>query len=140
MNFYVKQGNKDKTVKQYVIGQDVLVDMGGCFYLGTINNVDTTTEKCLVKFFDNTLRWFNYAEVKALKTGKTDSGPLCVVCKTSEDKEGDKVIVCDKCGRGYHQKCHTPKVLNLNVAWNCRRLVFYNFMFYIVVYLFICIG
>ncbi|XP_026481662.1 metal-response element-binding transcription factor 2-like [Ctenocephalides felis] len=89
----------------------------------TINSVDVLGDQCLVKFGDNTLRWYPSKEINHLKVNKADSGPLCVICKTSEDKEGDKVIVCDKCGRGYHQKCHTPKVLNLNGTWNCRRCV-----------------
>lgn len=39
-----------------------------------------------------------------------DEDLLCVVCKKSAPKDSNEISVCDKCGRGYHQRCHQPEV------------------------------
>lgn len=61
-------------------------------------------ERCLVKFMDNTSSWSSFKELT--KLAMPDSDVMCVLCKKSQPKSDDDIIVCDKCGRGYHQKCH----------------------------------
>lgn len=82
-------------------GQDVLVQRkDGKFYLGTITAMSAT--QCLVKFDDLSLYWANYDEVSRLNTSFAQhSVSMCVLCKTTEGV----IEICQKCGRGYHNKC-----------------------------------
>ena len=66
--------------------------------------VDLAREKCLVKFLDNTSAWSSVKELT--KLAMPDSDVMCVLCKKSRPKTDNDIIVCDKCGRGYHQLCH----------------------------------
>lgn len=86
-------------------GEDVLLQhKDGKYYLGTIVEVDLVQERCLVKFLDNTSSWSSVKELT--KLGIPDSNVMCVLCKKFKPKPDNDIIVCDKCGRGYHQHCH----------------------------------
>nr|XP_012151073.1 PREDICTED: polycomb protein Pcl isoform X2 [Megachile rotundata] len=107
-------------------GDDVFLQhKDGKFYLGTIVEVDLAREKCLVKFMDNTSAWSSVKELTKLSI--PDSDVMCVVCKTSQPKTDNDIIVCDKCGRGYHQLCHQPQISKEETAaeahWMCKRCV-----------------
>lgn len=124
----------DSTTKEQKLGfchgDDVLLQhKDGKYYLGTIVEVsllftlfglkycyksiplkivvvkvDLARERCLVKFLDNTSSW---SLVKDLtKLSMPDSDVMCVLCKRSQPKTDNDIVVCDKCGRGYHQHCH----------------------------------
>lgn len=69
-----------------------------------ILQVDVARDKCLVKFLDNTSSWSSVKELTKVST--TESDVMCVLCKKSQPKTDNDIIVCDKCGRGYHQLCH----------------------------------
>ncbi|KAG8034512.1 hypothetical protein G9C98_007588 [Cotesia typhae] len=105
-------------------GEDVLLQLkDGKFYLGTIVEVDLAQERCLVKFLDNTSSWSSVKELT--KLGTPDSNVMCVLCKKFKPKPDNDIIVCDKCGRGYHQHCHKPQVTteeaNADSYWKCKR-------------------
>lgn len=101
----------------FVLSQDVLAKQAdGCFFLGTIIDVETTL--CLVKFGDNTERWYSAVDLKSLNSEGTDDSPICVVCK--EIKSDGKVEVCETCGRGYHKNC-TIGYGEVNGLWYCNR-------------------
>lgn len=66
--------------------------------------MDLARERCLVNFMDNTSSWSSFKELT--KLAMPDSDVMCVLCKKSQPKTDNDIIVCDKCGRGYHQMCH----------------------------------
>lgn len=89
-------------------GQDVLLKQkDGRFYFGTVVEVNSAREQCLVKFGDNTDSWSSYKDLTKLSQPED---LMCVVCKKSAPKDHREITVCDKCGRGYHRKCHTPEI------------------------------
>ncbi|XP_071879082.1 polycomb protein Pcl isoform X2 [Bombus fervidus] len=107
-------------------GDDVLLQhKDGKYYLGTVVEVDLAREKCLVKFMDNTSAWSSVKELT--KLSMPDSDVMCVLCKKSQPKTDNDIIVCDKCGRGYHQLCHQPQILKEETAaeahWMCKRCI-----------------
>ncbi|KAL1131799.1 hypothetical protein AAG570_011411 [Ranatra chinensis] len=94
----------------------------GNFYLGTVVQIDSPREQCLVKFGDNTESWSVYSRLTKLSTG---FDVTCVKCKTSLTKEHNDIVVCDRCSRGYHQLCHMPEIksedANPGSRWECAR-------------------
>ncbi|XP_043276168.1 PHD finger protein 19 [Venturia canescens] len=108
-------------------GEDVLLQhKDGKFYLGTIVEVDLARERCLVKFLDNTSSWSSVKELT--KLAMPDCDVMCVLCKKSQSKTDNDIIVCDKCGRGYHQLCHLPHITKQedgasDAHWMCKRCV-----------------
>nr|BAW19575.1 metal response element binding transcription factor 2 [Gnatocerus cornutus] len=117
----------DSTTKEaeFCPGQDVLLKQkDGRYYLGTVVEVDGIREQCLVKFGDNTDSWSSFKDLTKLSTPQQED-LLCVVCKKSAPKNKKEITVCDKCGRGYHQKCHHPEIppecQKEDLIWMCRR-------------------
>lgn len=99
----------EKDRPEFSIGQDVLLKhQDGRYYFGTVVEVDSVREQCLVKFGDNTDSWSSFKDLNKLTTEEEDL--LCVVCKKSAPKTKHEITICDKCGRGYHQKCHQPEI------------------------------
>ncbi|GLV44079.1 Polycomblike [Carabus blaptoides fortunei] len=116
----------DKERSSFGHGQDVLLQQkDGRFYLGTVVEVDTIREQCLVKFGDNTESWSSFKDLT--KLSQPDEDLLCVVCKKSAPKDKHEITVCDKCGRGYHQQCHQPQIpaecQKEGATWMCRKCV-----------------
>ncbi|GLG99739.1 Uncharacterized protein GBIM_06135 [Gryllus bimaculatus] len=117
----------DSTTKErsgFSEGEDVLLQhKDGRYYLGTIVEVDLVTEKCLVKFGDNTESWSSFKDLTKLSS--PDTNKLCVICKKSQPKTDNEIVVCDKCGRGYHQLCHQPHIskdcTEPDAHWLCKR-------------------
>ncbi|XP_046984913.1 metal-response element-binding transcription factor 2 [Schistocerca americana] len=118
----------DSTTKErccFTEGEDVLLQQkDGRYYLGTVVEVDLSAEKCLVKFGDNTESWSSFKDLAKL-SHPDSSNILCVICKKSTPKSDNEIIVCDKCGRGYHQLCHQPHVAKdcseSDSEWICKR-------------------
>lgn len=100
----------------FMLSQDVLAkQVDGCFFLGTI--IDIESNLCLVKFGDNTERWYSVSDLKSLSSDGTDDSPICVVCKAI--KPDIIVEVCETCGRGYHKKC-THGYREVKGLWYCK--------------------
>lgn len=117
----------DSTTKEkasFMIGDEVLMKRkDGNFYLGTVVEVDTIREQCLVKFGDNTESWSTVKHLTKLSTGYDEV--MCVMCKRSQPKPNNEIVVCDRCSRGYHQLCHQPMIssecMGSGTYWQCRR-------------------
>lgn len=106
----------EKDVVEFLINQDVFVKQrDGRFYLGTVVEVDNIREQCLVKFGDNTESWSVFKDLSKASTPEEED-LLCVICKKSAPKKKHEIVVCDKCGRGYHQQCHQPEI-----PLNCQK-------------------
>lgn len=100
----------EKDRQEFSPGQDVFfIHRDGRYYLGNVVEVDCVREQCLVKFGDNTESWSSFKDLAKLSTPEEED-LLCVVCKKSAPKTKHEVTICDKCGRGYHQKCHQPEI------------------------------
>ncbi|KAM7390938.1 hypothetical protein PAMP_021666 [Pampus punctatissimus] len=58
--------------------------------------------------------------------------PRCSVCREAEpnsdiqSNQNNQILICGKCGIGFHQQCHVPAVEGSSVLspWFCRRCVF----------------
>lgn len=100
----------EKDRPEFLLGKDVLLKQrDGRYYLGTVVEVDNIREQCLVKFGDNTESWSSFKDLTTLNTPEQED-LLCVVCKKSAPKNKNEITVCDKCGRGYHLRCHQPEI------------------------------
>lgn len=100
----------EKEMLDFSVGQDVLVKQKDeRYYLGTVIQVNSIREQCLVKYGDNTYNWSSYKDLTKLTTSEQED-LLCVICKKSAPKTKKEITVCDQCGRGYHQKCHQPEI------------------------------
>lgn len=105
----------EKEVNEFCAGQEVLVkridekEKIEKFFLGTVVEVNVLLHKCLVKYGDNTNHWAEFKDLTKLSTPEQED-LLCVVCKKSAPKSKREIISCDKCGRGYHKKCHQPEI------------------------------
>lgn len=105
-----------KNYHNFVLSQDVFAKQSdGRLFLGTI--IDVASTLCLVKFDDDTERWYSAVDLKSLNSDGTDDSPICVVCKVI--KSDGKVEVCETCGRGYHKKC-THGYREVNGLWYCK--------------------
>lgn len=100
----------EKERLEFNLGQDVfLKHRDGRYYLGTVVEVNNDREQCLVKFGDNTDSWSSFKDLVKLSTQEQED-LLCVICKKSAPQHKHEITICDKCGRGYHQKCHEPEI------------------------------
>lgn len=53
-----------------------------------------------------------------------ESDLLCYFCNDGSSDEPNEIVICDVCNRGYHQRCHKPKIpasiLAPSASWSCR--------------------
>eukprot|EP01134_Creolimax_fragrantissima_P000270 CFRG0270T1 len=45
-------------------------------------------------------------------TDGSEEFDTCAICGDDHDKERNRIVVCDGCNKGYHQKCHKPAIPN----------------------------
>ncbi|XP_033642944.1 metal-response element-binding transcription factor 2-like [Asterias rubens] len=118
-------GEEDCDFKE---GLDVLARWNdGLFYLGTVSKVVPHQKKCLVIFEDSSEHWVLF---KHLQKGRVpNSEIICCVCEGDQSEPPNEIVICDRCGLGYHQLCHQPtidshKLLCPDESWHCRQCVF----------------
>eukprot|EP00118_Oscarella_pearsei_P024198 m.301461 g.301461 ORF g.301461 m.301461 type:complete len:1063 (+) comp40810_c0_seq13:289-3477(+) len=107
---------------RFATGEVVLVKWGdGKLYYAKIRRIDRKAKKCVILFDDNSRGEAHFSQIHSVTETTTEI--VCIVCKGEVSEAPDEIVLCDKCGVGYHQHCHLPNIpdtaLKEDEPWEC---------------------
>ncbi|KAK3737459.1 hypothetical protein QZH41_008342, partial [Actinostola sp. cb2023] len=106
---------------KFAIGDVVLAEWEDKLFYAKIQKIDKVKSYCHLIFDDNSVEECPFSKIHSVT--ETTAEIVCIICKDGTSAQPNEIVLCDKCGIGYHQKCHVPpipaKALEIDEPWMC---------------------
>lgn len=80
-------------------------------------------ERCLIQFDNDIEKWATFRSLRKIKS-QDELIVSCIVCKSTHSSQGNLILPCYLCRRGYHQNCHKVHFIHCKAEQFLNALVF----------------